>query len=194
MNRKTKWLGFLSTLILLGCNAMPTPILPPDGMQIVVGGIADTRPYLGTFAKSEFTDSPIGEGTFLLASCGCGYWRALFKPNDGSAQKQFIVDFYSDGDYLPSGEVTAYGNDPDTELVFRGMADQDNGLFSARMQRGNLFGDISATRGDAHNTSVEACGMCHLGDNPIYPLPDYHPPRYKSDPLSCLECHTVNGG
>ena len=37
MNRKMKRLGILAVVILVGCNAMPTPILPPDGLQLVIG-------------------------------------------------------------------------------------------------------------------------------------------------------------
>jgi len=53
--------------------------------------------------------------------------------------------------------------------------------------------DIAAVRGEAHEQSEKAYGLCHIGDDSIFPLPPTHLQKYKTDPLLCLECHSVNG-
>ncbi|HKQ47214.1 MAG TPA: hypothetical protein VJZ71_03985 [Phycisphaerae bacterium] len=177
-------------LIIVGCGVLPALSPPPAHMTPVVGGISNTRPFLGNF---KIAGADASSGTFLLASCGCGDWRALFKPDDGSPQTQMVVLFYSNGAYTPTGEITVYGHDEATGRIVSGSADQDTGLFIGKSQTTVTLEDIAAQRGDAHDLSVVACGMCHIGDDAIYPLPPYHPDKYKTNPLVCLECHSVDG-
>lgn len=176
-----------------GCDALPIPILPPDGKIPVIGGISNTQPFLGTYKPAGLNLSGAPGGTFLLASCGCGDWRVLFKPDDGSAQEQFAVHFFSDGAYLPDTPVTVFGKNETTSRTIGGTVNQASGAFTGRAENLLRFQSISATRGNAHNLAVEACGLCHIGEDSIYPLPPTHPDKYKTNPLVCFDCHTVNG-
>jgi hypothetical protein len=181
-------LGLL--VIVVGCNLFPSALTPPEGLTLVPGGISNTQPYFGNY---KLAGADVSRGTFMLASCGCGDWRVLFKPDDGSAQTQFPIQFYSLGDYKPTGSITIFGQDDLSGVAVSGTADQDGGLFTGQSQAGLSLSDIAAMRGDAHELSVKACGLCHIGDDAIYPLPPWHPPKYKTNPLVCLECHSVDG-
>lgn len=179
-------------VIIVGCNVFPTFITQPDGLNIIPGGIANTSPFFGSFklaASDSSAASPLG--VFMLASCGCGDWRVLLRSTDGTTQRQFPVQFYSLGEYKTTGVVTVYG-ESEGELV-SAQLDQDAGLVMGRST--NTFGntDVAALRGSAHDQEVDACGYCHLGDDPIWPLPPQHPPKYKTNPRVCFECHSVNG-
>lgn len=181
-------------LLVVGCDVFSFPIQAPEGMDVVLGGLSNTQPYFGNYKKANFDPfQPSSDGIFLLASCGCGDWRVLFKPDDGSQQVQFPVQFYTNGEYAPTGQVTVYGEDEATSRTVRGVVDQDGGSFDGKGESSDIFQNITAQRGDAHNQPVIACGMCHIGEDSIYPLPPSHPQKYKTDPLVCLECHTVNG-
>jgi len=176
-------------LMLLGCcTTIPFIEGPSENLKIIPGGIGDVRPYFGDLRLVTSDDS---EAVFLLASCGCGDWRVLIQPHDGSPQEQFAIHFYNEsGDYADPGDVLAYGKDETLPAEFSAILQQDPGLLDGRVINGDTKFLVSAVRGDAHAT-VTACGMCHLGDNPIHPLPAEHPTKYLTDPTVCLECHTA---
>ena len=180
-----------SVVLVAGCpGAAQFMITTPSADQkIVTGGISNLQPYLGNFKQFGSNTS---QGDFLLGSCGCGDWRVLFRDKNGQ-QVQFPVAFYTAGDYSPTGKILVYGVSGDNE--FSGMADQTNGKLTADSMVNGGQSSISAERTDIHGTggTVTACIMCHVGDDPIYPLPDTHPQQYKQDPTICLECHSANG-
>jgi hypothetical protein len=160
-------------------------------MNMVPGGMANTSPYFGEYRLASASSHGTELGDFLLASCGCGDWRVLFRPNDGSPKTTFPVQFYTSGEYSPMGPIDIYGKDGSNEAA--GTVDQDAGQFAGRSQTPAGQFVMEAVRGSAHTASVEACGLCHIGDDSVYPLPPTHPDKYKTNPLVCLECHTVNG-
>lgn len=170
-------------LLAVGCDAVSMLILPPDGMPVIAGGISDTRPYFGRVRVG------LADGELLIASCGCGDWRALVSPDDGSKATQFAVRFYSASDYVPTGPVTVYG-DVD-EGALRATLDQDSGLVDGWLRVGPFRTPFQATRGDNHGASAGACARCHTGNDPIYPQPPDHPP-FELDPANCLDCHDAN--
>jgi hypothetical protein len=179
-------------LIAVGCNLFPAAITPPQFMNLVPGGISNTNPYFGTYKPQGSAGAQVAPvGNFLLASCGCGDWRVLFRPYDGSPQISFPVQFYSFGDYRPSGLITVHGEKDGVAL--KASLDQDAGLVMGNSQSSAMFTDFAGQRGDAHNQSVDACGLCHIGDDPIWPLPETHPQKYKTNPRVCFECHSVDG-
>jgi hypothetical protein len=155
----------------------------PSDKQIVLGGIADTRPYFGKLRTTEGID----EGDFLLATCGCGDWRVLITRADG-AQSQVAVRFYSEGDYSPSGPVTFFGADETTRTL--GTVDQDAGTAAGDIEALALRHAYSGHRGQAHAQEIQACTMCHIGANPIWPQPPGHPP-YIPNQTDCFTCHTI---
>lgn len=183
---------YLSVLIIaVGCNLFPTPILPPAGLNIVPGGPANTNPYFGKLRTTQGT--PIGD--FMLASCGCGDWRVLIEPSNGLARASFPVHFYTQGDYTADKMVTVYGEDEESGEALSAALNQLEGLTTGVYQPvGEMQSRFDATRGDSHNQPVEACGKCHIGEDTVYPLPSWHPQKYKTNPNVCFECHTVNGG
>jgi hypothetical protein len=162
-------------------------------MSPVVDGIADQRPYFGKF-EATLDNS---EGDFLLAACGCGDWRVLMWTADGK-QWQFPVRFYSAGDYQPIGDVTVFGQtDTDTLL---GTVHQDTGLAEGLSDHNSIGLKFSATRRETHANDPSACVKCHVGDNPVSPLPPDHPSRcangmttgcFSVDPPNCLSCYRV---
>lgn len=177
-------------IILVGCTVFPTLTAPSADLKPVVGGISDTKPFFGNY---KIAGSDASSGIFLLASCGCGDWRVLFKPDDGSPQTQFPIIFYSSGDYTPTGAITVFGQDEASGRAVSGSVDQDNGLFFGKSQLGLTLEDIAGLRSSIADQSVDACGLCHIGDDTIYPLPPTHPQKYRTNPRVCLECHSVNG-
>ncbi|HUN82682.1 MAG TPA: hypothetical protein VMV81_14350, partial [Phycisphaerae bacterium] len=170
------------------CNTVPdavpssaVPAGPPTDMTVVTGGISDVRPFFGTTTGPDGT----ANADFLLATCGCGYWRILIQNTDGS-QVQFPINFYTDNTYVPTGSVTVFGRDENGAAL--GSLDQDGGTVGGRVELSKLPRQFSAVRGDAHSQEVKACVMCHVGDNPIYPRPANHPVQGVSD---CFQCHNV---
>jgi hypothetical protein len=181
-------LGFAAALCVLACNTVPdavpsntVPAGPPTDMAVVTGGISDVRPFFGTTSNPDGT----ANADFLLATCGCGYWRILIENTDGS-QVQFPVNFYTSDAYVPTGAVTVFGRDENGAAL--GSLDQDGGTVGGSVELGKLPRQFSAVRGDAHSQEVKACVMCHVGDNPIYPRPANHPVQGVSD---CFQCHKV---
>lgn len=182
---------FIVLLGVVGCGTdyFAPFITAPTEKDIVIGGIADLHPFIGRVQCNDNASSDMG--LFMLASCGCGDWRVLVQPNNGAKQFQFPILFYSDGDYATSGEVAVYA--VDGQEGFSGRVDQDAGTVGGRVQNGFFRGFTSAARGDAHAQPVDACILCHLGDDPVFPLPDTHPQAYKTNPRICLDCHSANG-
>lgn len=183
------WVSFIG--IVVGCNVLPSFVITPptSDMTIVLGGLSNTDPFFGTYRLANAPD--VNMGTFLLASCGCGDWRMLFKPDDGSRQTQFPIQFYSVGEYSPNGSIKVHGT---TDYnAADGMADQDSGLFEGKAELALAKYFMTAIRESAHVQSVDACGLCHIGEDSIYPLPPTHPQKYKTNPRVCFECHTVDG-
>jgi hypothetical protein len=175
-------------VVIVGCDLGPVFILPPAGMTEVPGGIGDVRPYYGRTRSADVPDQELGD--FLLASCGCGDWRALIAPDDGSENASVVVRFYTVDAYVPTGSVTIHADEEGGAL--RGTVDQDNGQTEGRLQLGPRRMFFEATRGENHLSSAEACLMCHLGEQPIWPLPDTHTTDYQLDPPNCLDCHELN--
>lgn len=175
-------------LIAVGCGVFPTFSVPSADMTAVVGGLTDLRPYFGR-ARAGWLGSETGD--FAVSSCGCGDWRALYRSDDGTRQTQLVVKFYSDGDYQANGSVALYG--VTDGHVIMGTVDQDAGDANGLLQLHPDEFIFSVQRGTAHEQTVDACIMCHLGDNPVWPLPEQHPDRYKTNPRVCLECHSANG-
>ncbi len=171
--------------VLVGCNVVP--IMPaltlPDALTRVPGGIIDARPYFGNLRIAN--NDPSAE--FLLATCGCGDWRILITDSDG-AQRQFPVDFYTEGEYSPEGSVTVFGRDGDVAAL--GTLDQHTGQTNGDVETGLLFRRFAATRGEAHTQEVSACVKCHIGEDPIFPQPEGHP-VYEPGVTDCFRCHTV---
>ncbi len=189
-------------ILTVGCTVLPGVPLPPGetivipdnislpaDMTIVPGGIGDTRPYYGRFKTKDSAEQEVGD--FLLASCGCGEWRALASPDDGSPDGSLVVSFYTTGDYVPTGQVVVYGEEEDKAL--RGIVDQDTGETEGRLQLGANQMLYTATRGEQHTDSAKACVMCHVGEDPVWPMPDTHTTDHQLDPPNCLiSCHEVN--
>ncbi|MFO0973399.1 MAG: hypothetical protein U1A27_08190 [Phycisphaerae bacterium] len=167
------------------------PITPPGSdMQLVIGGLSDLRPYFGGYSIAERPNEEAGQ--FLLGSCGCGDWRVLFQPYDGSGQTQFPVRFFSFGPYSTDTVVQAYGTEDNDEVLLD--VNQPGGLTGGRARFSGQIRAILAKRGDSHvGQPVDACILCHVGDDPIFPLPAWHPQKYKTNPRVCLECHSANG-
>ncbi|MFN0135724.1 MAG: hypothetical protein ACKVS9_06350 [Phycisphaerae bacterium] len=187
-------------LLLAGCpntpDLLPFAIQEPTADQkIVPGGISNLTPFFGKFKRYEDQQEA---GDFLLGSCGCGDWRVLFRDADGD-QTQFPVGFYTAGEYQPTGEVLTYGTAEGTNDVFSGTIDQDTGDLTATARVSSLERGIEVARVDIHGGggTVLACIMCHLGDDPIYPLDETHPGNARRAEAGrddvCLECHSANG-
>lgn len=187
--RQCLWLCLMT--IVVGCNIFPSFVITPPSpnMNTVVGGLSNTDPFFGTYRLANAPNVVVGD--FLLGSCGCGDWRVLFRPTDGGPQVQFPVQFYTNGEYSPFGDVLVHGS---TDYnVAGGMAHQDEGFFEGKAELALARYTMSGNRGDAHLLAVDACGMCHIGEDPIWPLPPTHPQKYKTNPRVCFECHSANG-
>lgn len=183
---------FTSVLVLFGCP--PAEVFqidsPSSDKTLVPGGIGDTRPYFGAF---KTFDGGQTVGDFMLASCGCGDWRVLVRGTDGS-QTQFVAGFYMAGAYSPTGEIDVFGEDGDQAIY--GVLNQDSGVLAGRVRALGFEAVIDADREDAHELSVTACILCHIGDDPIWPLPAEHTGNSRinqAGPTVCLECHSANG-
>lgn len=159
------------------------PLELPEGLSRVSGGVADQRPYFGTSR-----DALGGElGKFVLATCGCGDWRVLLQDTTGE-QRQFAVSFYDTGEYDPNGEVTFFGRDGDMAAL--GTVQQGDGTTAGDVDLPVFRRTFTATRRETHTNDIEACILCHIGDDPIYPQPETHVP-YEPGVTNCLECHEV---
>lgn len=177
------WL--ISICLLPACDALSfiAPLALPDGLSRVSGGMADNRPYFG-----KSFDAGNGElGQFVLATCGCGDWRVLLKDSNGD-QRQFAVSFYDTGTYDPDGEVTFFGREGD--LAALGTMHQGDGAAAGQIDLPVFRRTFSADRRATHTNDIEACILCHIGENPIYPQPDTHI-EYVPGVTNCLECHEV---
>jgi|CXWL01.1.fsa_nt_gi hypothetical protein len=183
-----RWIWLTVVLLAVGCNVFPAFIAPPTG-NVVPGGIADTRPLFGRARLVDPNGTDVG--LLMIASCGCGDWRMLMKPDNGSPQTQFTISFYSEYDYRTTGEVMFFGQ-KDGKAVM-GTIDQDSGLATGHFQNDAEQLLYAAIRTDAHEQEVDACGLCHIGDDPIWPLPPQHNKKYLTNPRVCFECHTVDG-
>ena len=183
-------LACLVAAALVGCNVIPPFIVAPDGMTIVPGGPMNVAPVFGRFAQPDCPDKKLGD--FLLASCGCGDWRAVFAKDDGTLRMQFPVRFYSEGDYVERGAIALYGDE--AESVASGTLDQDAGVVSGHAEIAIERFVFSATRGTNHTDAVRMCVYCHLGQDPVWPRPESHPPDQQDDAYACLDCHSVGGG
>lgn len=177
---------WISPLVLIAaCDAVSflSPLSLPDGLSRVSGGVADARPFFGK--SFDAADQEMGQ--FLLATCGCGDWRVLLKDSNGD-QRQFAVSFYDTGEYDPMGEVTFFGREGDVGAL--GTVDQATGATSGQVDLPVFRRRFSAERRETHSNDIEACILCHIGDDPIYPQPETHP-AYVEGVTNCLECHTV---
>lgn len=186
-----KRVGVLCVLLaVVGCTVFPPSITKPTDMSTVPGGLSDVRPFFGNYKLA--IPGAGNEGLFLLASCGCGDWRVLMKPDNGSRHLSLPVQFYTPGEYQPTGMVEAYGDENYTQV--RARVDQDGGVVTGQVLNAGInVKEFTAARTSQHQQPVEACGLCHIGEDTVYPLPSWHPQKYRTNPYVCLECHTVNG-
>lgn len=185
--QRQKWLVIGLTgaaCVLVWSCGMPPTIQAPAGEAVVAGGITDQRPYFGQLKGSGADDST----QFVLATCGCGEWKALVSEDNGGKQLEFDVRFYSAAPYVETGAVNVYGQENDNGLT--GTVDQDSGAASGNIKLGTLFAQFSAQRGTNHQDQAQACILCHTGDKPISPLAASHP-AYQTAPANCLDCHQV---
>lgn len=182
-NSRYLWLTIV--LALPACDAVSflSPLALPDGLTRVKGGVADARPYFGK--SYDAANNEIGR--FLLATCGCGDWRVLLKDNNGD-QRQFPVSFYDMGEYDPQAAVTFFGRDGD--LAALGTVEQADGTAVGDLDLPIFRRTFAADRRETHENDIEACILCHIGDDPIYPQPPTHP-AYEPGVTNCLECHEV---
>lgn len=171
--------------LFVACNAVPSlvPLAVPEG-QRVTGGIADARPMFGKAIRP--LDS-VEVGAFMLATCGCGDWRMLLQKTDGT-QYQLPVDFYADGEYIRSGPVAVFGQEESKAAL--GQVDQDTGIVAGDLDIDGERLQFSAQRGESHSLEIQACVMCHIGENPIWPRPPTHP-AYVPGVTDCFSCHTI---
>ena len=186
-NQLFKRAAFVGLLFLIGCgNDLFAPfIVAPAEKDIVIGGISNLQPFFGTLQC--LPESKTDNGVFLLASCGCGDWRVRISPA-GKPQTQLPVRFYTSGPYSTTGPVTFYGIESGNRA--RGTVDQDGGIAAGHIEVTDLLHAYSGERGDAHSQAIQACVMCHIGENPIWPQPAGHP-VYVPGQTDCFSCHTV---
>jgi len=179
--------GLLVVLPLLtGCNSWfsVVPKDPPANQKVVIGGLPNQGPFFGKIER--MIDGKTGD--FLLATCGCGEWRALFQLEDGS-QWQLPVNFYTEtglADLTSDSQV--YGREEDRALL--GLIQELDGHLTANTERGMLNYRVDAYRGPTHTNDANTCVRCHVGDDPVFPQPPNHP-AFQLDPPNCLMCHTV---
>ena len=157
---------------------------PPTNLTAVIGGITDQRPFFGKVGWPVAVDG----SELVLATCGCGEWKAFVKQNTDADPIEFDLQFFTSGDYAPTGTVSVYGLENDNGLS--GTVDQDSGAVSGNLAVGPFKTFFAAQRGDKHEDQVEACALCHTGPTPIFALPSSHP-AYQLSPANCLDCHQV---
>ncbi len=185
--RKLSWT--VMTLALIGCTAAPGLFTLPEALSPVLGGPSNVQPYLGRLKANDASGAEIGD--FLLASCGCGDWRAVMNYDDGTLRHQFKVQFYCEGEYTTDKPITVFTQE---ELVgLLGTVDQPGGAAAGEIVFGRTRLGFDASRGTNHDATAEACEYCHVGNDPIFPLPESHPKRYLEERNICLECHSANG-
>jgi hypothetical protein len=183
---QTGQLAIIAVCLLIGgCGVVSPFILPPDGLSQIIGGLSDARPYYGRVSPADLPDQPVGD--FLLASCGCGEWRALVTLDDASPRASLIARFYTPADDTQSVVVTVHGDDGTNAL--RGVVESDKGESSGRVAIGASQLSFQATRGESHTDSADTCVLCHIGDDTIWPLPETHTTQVLIDPPNCLDCH-----
>lgn len=189
--RSRKLLWFMPLVIAVGCNIFPEVFIAPPGTDLnpVLGGLSNTDPFFGRYRLANAPDVDMGD--FLLASCGCGDWRVLFSPTDGGQKVQFPIQFYTAGEYSLSGDVLVHG--VEDYKAAGGTVHQDFGSFEGKAEIALAKYLMSAERSNAHLQPVDACGLCHIGEDSIFPLPPTHPQKYKTNPRVCFECHSANG-
>ena len=171
-----------------GCDLFTIFIQAPTNLDVIVGGPSNIQPFFGRVRTADLANRDIGD--FLLSTCGCGDWRAVVAYDDGTLRHQFPVKFYTTGEYVPTGSITVFAQDDPAALL--GAVDQDAGTADGRVEINAVRMTFTSARGENHDV-VNACVYCHIGDDPIYPLPDTHPPDYLEESTSCLECHSVTG-
>ena len=175
----------LGLAVPLACNVLPITISSPTDLTAVVGGITDQQPFFGTVGWPVAVDG----SQLVVATCGCGDWRALVKPSQDGDPVQFVVQFFTAGDYAASGPITVFGQDSGNGLS--GTIDQDSGAANGTLVLGDFKTFFSAQRSDEHQSQAEACALCHTGPIPVFPLPSTHP-NYQLNPPNCLSHHQVN--
>lgn len=183
-----RFLWLAGILLVLACDAsnisaLFAPTAPPAGTTIVAGGIASSQPFFGKLRDARGDEV----GDALLATCGCGFWRVLAQMSDGS-QFQLTVQYYATSPYVPTGMVEVFGNEDGRTIS--GTVDQDAGVFDGDLYARDGIKTIRAQRGNSHEQAIQACVLCHVGDDPLFPRPPTHPP-YVPGQTDCFTCHTV---
>jgi len=172
--------------LLAGCDAWfsVVPKEPPANEKVVIGGHPNQSPFFGKIER--LIDGQTGD--FLLATCGCGEWRALFQMTDGS-QWQLPVNFYTQTGMADlNSDAKVYGREEDRALM--GFIQSLDGHLTADTERSMLNYRVDAYRGPTHSDDATTCVRCHVGSNAVFPQPPTHP-AFQLDPPNCLSCHTV---
>ena len=181
-----RYLLVVALPLLAGCEGWfsVVPQSAPANQKVVIGGLPDQRPFFGKVER--MIDGQTGD--FLLATCGCGEWRALVQMTDGS-QWQFPVNFFTESGLANlSSDAQVYGREEDKAM--QGLVQALDGHLTGDTEKGMLNHRVDAFRGDMHGTDITACVRCHVGDDPIYPRPPTHP-VYVPGVTNCFDCHDV---
>lgn len=173
--------------LLAGCNNWfsVVPKEAPANQKVVIGGLPDQRPFFGKVER--MIDGQTGD--FLLATCGCGEWRALVQMTDGS-QWQLPVNFFTESGLADlTSDAQVYGREEDKALL--GLVQAMDGHLTGDTEKAMFNYRVDAFRGETHTTDITACVRCHIGDDPIFPRPPTHP-VYVPGVTNCFDCHEVN--
>ncbi len=187
-----RYAALLLVLFAVGCGGAPDPTVPAQTSPQMLGGLSDARPFFGRVSKAISPSQEVGD--FALASCGCGSWRAVVLSDDGHEHTQVDVQFRTaDGTEVLTPSSTVVFSGERSGIAIEGTVNQASGTATGRMRIVQDELVFSAVRSEAHTARTSTCLMCHTGDDPLWPLPSWHP-VYQKNPPNCLICHPVGMG
>jgi hypothetical protein len=172
--------------VIVGCASSPTVNAPPGGATLTSAGLDETRPYVGRLKDPSSPDRDLGD--FVLAYCGCSCWRVMISRADGTVRTQLLVHFSPQGTSESTAEVVVQGEAEGS--IVTGTVNQNTGLAKGRALIGPYAMIFAADRNQERMDQSDTCIMCHLGEEPIWPLPSEHP-EYQVAPPDCLSCHPL---
>jgi hypothetical protein len=182
---KRMLLGLLVAAVT-GCGATPEADAPSSQAPPVMHGLKEIEPYFGQLREAESPDQEVGE--FMLALCGCDCWRVMMLRDDGTVRTQILVEFsplagsQSPDEVVMRGEVDG--------AILTGTVDQEIGSAEGHALIGPYAMRFAARRSEDEADEVRTCVACHVGAEPIQPLPAQHP-GFQLDPPNCLTCHSL---